>query len=98
MSFPTRTVIPAQLRVGDTLTSRDGRVWDHVIAPSEPHPTDSALINVFLADENGPVAYLRQDPVHIAAGVKCGNCSTKGHPVQHPTAEDVRACFALRYD
>lgn len=99
-AFPTRTVVPSQLRKGDVITSRDGQVWDRVIATPQAHPTDSDLINVLLEDENGPVAYLRSDPVHIAAGVVCGNCSTKGPDgisVQHPTAADVRDCFVLRY-
>jgi len=31
-------------------------------------------------------------------GVRCGNCSRRGHAVTHESAEAVRECYALRYD
>jgi hypothetical protein len=100
MSFPTREVHPQQLRRGDAKVDEWGNVVARALKVKKnahgPDQTDVLWEGYAL-----PHTYADHRVITIAAGVVCGNCSTsgpKGLPVQHPTAEDVRACFALRYD
>jgi hypothetical protein len=95
--FPTREVHPQQLRRGDAKVDEQGHVVAQVLRVKKnahgPDQTDVLWEGYAL-----PHTYANHRLVTIAAGVVCGNCSTKEHKVQHPTTQDVRDCFTLRYD
>jgi hypothetical protein len=99
MSFPVRSRRLTQLRKGDGLAAPDGRSRGQVEKVVVHHLDEThTTYDLYLRDAEGPYPYLQDVEVFVTVGVRCGNCSTKEWPVQHPTAQDVRDCFTLRYD
>jgi hypothetical protein len=99
MSFPVRSRRLTQLRKGDGLATPDGRSRGQVEKVIVRHLDEThTTYDLYLRDAEAPYPYIQDIEVFITAGAKCGNCSTKEWPVQHPTTEDVKSCFAVRYE